>query len=102
ASDDAAHLQDVLATHSLAGAEGGWRAAGVENDLRLAGAVPQVDENHTAHIPATVDPAGEDNFFAHIFHPQFTARVRLQHGDPSLQFMIAKQMKEDSINGRGE
>ena len=54
----------------------GWVAIGVEDELRDAFAVAQVDEDHAAQIAAAVHPAHQDGALAGVGGAQFAAGVR--------------------------
>ena len=47
----------------------------IENDLRHAGAVAQVDEDNLAEVAAAVDPSHEHNFFSGVGGPKRSAHV---------------------------
>ncbi len=79
AADHAGDLDDVLATHGRRGGEAFGRASRIDDDLGLAAAVAQVDEDHAAHVAPPVDPAGQGDGLANVVAAQFAAAMRLQH-----------------------
>ena len=48
---------------------------GVEDDLRYAGAVAEIDEDDLAEVAAAVDPSHEDGFFACVGEAQGPAHM---------------------------
>ena len=54
---------------------------GMEDDLREAFAVVQVDEDHAAVVAVAIDPAGQVDRLADLFDPQGAAGMSaLEHG----------------------
>ena len=51
-------------------------ALGREDDLRLAVAIPHVDEQHAAVVAVRVDPPAKRHFLADVIESQFAASVR--------------------------
>jgi hypothetical protein len=52
---------------------------GIDDDLRLAGAVAQVDKDDAAHVAPPVDPARQRDSLADVLAAKLAAAMRLQH-----------------------
>ena len=52
----------------------------VENDLRDAKVISQVNKNETAVITTAVYPPGQSNRLTHVLTAELTASDRFQHG----------------------
>ena len=49
---------------------------GIDDDLSFTVVVAQVDKNNAAVVADTVYPAGDPDFFTHIFLAEFAAGMR--------------------------
>src|SRR6185503_9621418 len=65
---------------------------GVEDDLREAVAVAQVDQHHAAVVAIVVNPAGEFHFFAEVGDAQLPARVGAVTGFDSFSHGLSSQI----------
>ena len=65
----------------------GRRVGRIEDDLRHAVAVAQVDEQAAAVVAVAVDPAAERDRLADVFGAQFAAGMSSQHAEPLIRSM---------------
>ena len=77
--DHAFDLDDVLAVRALREVPRLLRIARVENHLRHAVAVAQVDENHAAVVAYGLHPAAEADLRPDVFLPQLSASLCPHH-----------------------
>jgi hypothetical protein len=73
--DHAGDGDDVLVAQGTGFFVDGAIAFGIEDDLRYAGAVAEIDEQQVAVVAAAVDPSHEDGFFTGVGGAQSTAHV---------------------------
>ena len=73
ADDGAARLQDELVAHAVRDLRRVRRVLGVEDELRHAGLVAEVDEDEAAVIAAARRPAGERHLAALVLGPRLAA-----------------------------
>ena len=70
----------------------------VEDDLRDAGAVAQVDEDERAVVAAAVYPAGQGGGYAGVFRPQVAAHpVSIHAGRPACSRRISSLRRQPEL-----
>ena len=63
----------------------------VEYHLGNAFPVPQIHKNHSAMVPAAMDPSGQNHFPAHIFRAQLITGMGTAHLSQYIQLRFVRQ-----------
>ena len=81
--DLAGHADHVLGSQLARLRQHVRPAFGIEDDLRLAVAVAEVDEHDAALIAVRIDPAAKRDFLTDVFRPQLAASMSAKQDQDS-------------------